>query len=158
MSDGDWRETANGNWVLPGTEGIEATVYATRDSEWGVVWNGARDSKARRLKKKFDSAENACRAAEAAIREGEQSLKWWPPEGQWQKGKKGGAYRKANGSVSSVKQARSGSWYAVNSAGRLLGQSGRACWFSTEGAARDAVDATASGSSQWSWVPSAQSD
>jgi hypothetical protein len=36
MSDCGWRETGNGNWVLPGVEGIEATVYATPDSKWGT--------------------------------------------------------------------------------------------------------------------------
>ena len=136
MSDSDWRETSNGNWVLPANEGIEATVYATAHSKWGVVWNGARDGKPRRLKQRFDSAEHACRAAGAAMHEGEQSLRWWPPDDQWQKGKKGGSYRKLNGLTLSVKQATSKSWYAVNSAGRLLGQGGRASWFGTEDEAR----------------------
>jgi hypothetical protein len=153
MSDCDWRETGNGNWVLPAIEGIEATVYAASESKWGVVWNGARDGQPRRLKQKFDSAEDACHAAEAAMHEGEQSLRWWPTDDQWQKAKKGGAYRKLNGLVVSVKQAKSKSWYAVNSVGGLLGQGGRASWFGTEDEARAAVNAMASGSSHWSWVP-----
>jgi hypothetical protein len=152
MSDYDWRETGNGNWVLPGVEGIEATVYTTPDSKWGAVWNGAHDGKLRRLKNKLDSAEDACRAAETAMNEGEQSHRWWPPDDQWQKSKKGGAYRKHNGLVVSVKQAKSTRWYAVNSAGGFLGQAGRTSWFATQEDARAAVDAFASGSSRWSWV------
>jgi hypothetical protein len=153
MSDCGWRETSNGNWVLPGTDGIEATAYATSDAKWGVIWNGAPDGRPRRLKQKCDSAEEACDAAEFAMHEGEQSRRWWPPDDQWQKTKSGGAYRKLNGRVVSVKQAKSGSWYAVNWAGGLLGQGGCASWFRTEEEARAAVTALASGSSQWSWCP-----
>ena len=107
MTEGDWRETGNGNWVLPGLEGVEATVYATHDSMWGAIWNGALDGKPRRLKAKLDSAEEACCAVETAIGEGERSLMWWPPDDHWQKSKKGGCYRKLNGaSVLSNKQNR----------------------------------------------------
>jgi hypothetical protein len=148
---GDWRETNNGNWVL--IDGVlQATVYATEGSLWGGIWNGAGDGKARRLKEKCDSAEEACRAVESAIEEGESSLRWWPPDDTWAARKDGGCYRKLNGLVISVKQAKSKSWYVVNSAGALLGRSGRAAWFPTEGEARDAANASAAGVGDWGWV------
>lgn len=155
MSDYGWRENSNGNWVLTDMGETEATVYATRQCEWGVIWNGAADGRPRHLKQKCASAEDACRAAETAMDEGEQSARWWPPHDQWQMRKGGGAFRKVNGGVVSVKQAKSGSWYAVSSAGGLLGQGGRASWFRTEEEARAAVTALASGSSDWSWCPAA---
>jgi hypothetical protein len=152
MTEGDWRETGNGNWVLPGLEGVEATVYTTHDSMWGAIWNGALDGKPRRLKAKLDSAEEACRAIETAIEEGEQSLRWWPPDDHWQKSKKGGCYRKLNGGTVSVKQAKSKAWYAVNAVGGLVGIGDRPSWFATETEARSAVDALASGTGEWRWV------
>jgi hypothetical protein len=152
MSDEGWRETSNGNWVLLGIEIVEATVYATADCRWGAIWNGALDGKPRRLKAKLDTAEEACRAVETAIEEGDWSEMWWPPEDQWQKGKKGNCYRKVNGITVSIKQARSKSWYAVNSAGGRIGFCGRTSWFATEAQARSAVDALASGIGEWRWV------
>ena len=37
------------------------------------------DDKPRRLKGKHPSAEEAIAATEAAIAEGQKSMKWWPP-------------------------------------------------------------------------------
>jgi hypothetical protein len=38
--ENDWIETSNGNCILAGDGGVEATVYAA-GSEWGANWNGA---------------------------------------------------------------------------------------------------------------------
>lgn len=148
MSEG-WIENTNGNWLLL-DDGLEATVYKA-GSEWGTVWNGARDGSARRLKGKHATAEEARAAAETAIAEGLNSIKWWPPDEQWQQSQKGGYYRKHNGQLISMKKAKSGSSFATN--GRAsLGRYGRAIWFPTPEEARAAVDAFASSASEWHWV------
>src|SRR6266702_1148775 len=113
---GEWKENGNGNWVLIDDYGdLVSTVYARNDS-WRAIWNGARDGKARRLKATFDTAEDACRAAETAIAEGKGSTKWWPPDDEWLPTKTGGYYRKRGGSIVSVKESKTKSWYAVSMA------------------------------------------
>ena len=148
--DCDWKESATGNWLLVGDAGIEATVYQA-GSDWGAVWNGASDGKSRRLKAKHESPEETMAAAEAAIAAGEGSRLWWPPDHQWLPTKKGVFYRKHNGMVISVKQARSGSWFATNSSA-TLGRYGRTTWFSTDAEARSAADAYAGGLGEWQWI------
>jgi hypothetical protein len=148
MNDG-WVENANGNWVLL-DDGLEATVYKA-GSEWGTVWNGAPDGRARRLKAKHTTAEEAMAAAESAIAEGPNSIKWWPPDEQWQQSQKGGYYRKHDGQLISVKKAKTGSWFAT-SGNASLGRYGRMTWFRTPEEARAAVDAFASGASEWHWL------
>jgi hypothetical protein len=129
----DWIENSNGNWVLI-DDGVEATVYEAGD-EWSAVWNGAPDGKARRLKAKYSTSEEAIAAVEAAIAEGPNSMRWWPPDDQWLPTKKGGYYRKYNGVVISVKQARSGAWFVTNGSASL-GRYGRTTWFTTDAEAR----------------------
>ncbi len=148
--DYEWKETGNGNWVLLGDDGVEATVYQATD-RWGAIWNGAPDGKPRHLKAKYPSAEEAIAATEAAIAEGSSSMKWWPPEDQWLPAKKGGYYRKHNGVVISVKQARTGSWFVTNGTASL-GRYGRTTWFATDAEARNAFDAFAGGSGEWQWI------
>ena len=149
--DYDWKETENGNWVLL-DDGVVATVYKA-GNEWGAVWNGAPDGKPRRLVAKLPSSDETISAAETAIAEGERSLRWWPPECDWRQNKKGdGFYRKHNGLTISVKQAKSGSWYAINLHGALLRQGGRPTWFASAAEARNAVDGFADGIGTWTWV------
>jgi hypothetical protein len=143
-------ETENGNWVLL-DDGLVATVYKAGD-EWGAVWNGAPDGKPRRLPGKRPSSDETIAAAEAAIAEGERGLRRWPPECDWRQNKKGdGFYRMHNGLTISVKQAKSGSWYAINLHGALLGQGGRPTWFAAAAEARNAVDRFADGTGTWTW-------
>ena len=149
--DGDWHETESGNVALIEDGELEATVYRAGPS-WGAVWNGAADGRPRRMKQKCDDPETAMSSVETAIAEGKDSMRWWPPDDEWQKTKKGGFYRKLNGLTVSVKQAKSGSWYAVNSAGEFLGNGGRTTWFSTDNEARAAVNAIAAGCGDWTWV------
>jgi hypothetical protein len=141
----DWRENGNGNWVLPGDEGIEATVYAA-GSEWGAVWNGASDGKARRLKGKYPSSQETIAATEAAI-----TLKWWGPDDQWLPNRTGGYYRRHNGMVVSVKRTKRGSWFVTNGSASL-GRYGQTTWFATDVEARSAFDVFARGGLDWQWI------
>jgi len=150
MSDG-WIENNKGNWVLRGDGVVYATVYAT-NSGWGAIWNGGGDGVARRLKAKFEDAGEAIDALESAAMEGDASAKWYPPDEGWKERKKGGYYRKVHGAVVSVKQAKSGSWYAVHMDGGLLGQSGRPMWFHAPDEVCKAVDELDDGSDVWHWI------
>jgi hypothetical protein len=78
-------------------------------------------------------------------------MKWWPPDEQWQQARKGGYYRKHNGQVISVKQAKTGSWFATNGSASL-GRYGRTTWFPTAEEARAAVDAFTNGFGESQWV------
>lgn len=147
-----WNENENGNWVLLDDCGVQATVYRTKMG-WRAIWNGAEDGKSRRLSGWSDSAEEAMFAADIAIEEGERSPRWAVPEDDWRETKKGGGYyRKYEGAIISVKQARSGAWYAVSMGGALLGQGGRPTWFSIALEARKAVNALLRGDGGWAWV------
>jgi hypothetical protein len=149
VSEG-WIENSNGNWVLL-DDGLEATVYRA-GSEWGAVWNGAPDGRARKLKAKHLTAEEAMAAAEAAIAEGANSIKWWPPDDQWRITTKGDSYyRRHHGGTISVKRTRRGSWYVTNGSASL-GCFGRTNWFASDGEARTAFDAFARGEGKWHWV------
>lgn len=149
----DWKETTNGNWVLIDTGDLIATVHSTENG-WGAIWNGAADGiRGRRLKVKFQSAEEAMRIVESAIAEGERSPRWEEMKTGWKKTKKGnGYYRKHGGVTISVKQAKSGSWYAVNMHGLRLGQANRTTWFPTAEQAREAVAAFLGGDYKWCWT------
>jgi hypothetical protein len=152
MNADGWIENPNGNWVWIRCGELVATVYATDDNEWCAIWNGAADSSSRRLKGKFDCAEDAQEEVEVADGEGEESPKWHPPDDQWIERKGGGYYRKVNGLVVSVKQAKSKSWYAVRMGGGLLGRSGRTSWFSTAEKACRAVDELNAAGGDWRWM------
>jgi hypothetical protein len=146
----DWTENRNGNWVLIGDDGIEATVYKSGD-EWGGVWNGAEDGKPRRLKAKYTSATEAMAATESAIAEGSNSLRWWPPDDQWLPTKTDGYYRRHNGTVVSVKRTKRGSWFVTNG-NASLGRYGHTTWFTTDAEARTAFDTFPRGSDGWQWI------
>jgi hypothetical protein len=148
--DEGWVENSNGNWLLIDGREHEATVHKT-DFEWRTVWNGAPDGKARRLKAKHPTAEEQMTATEAAIAEGANSIKWWPPDDQWKQSKSGGYYRAQNGQLISVKKARTGSWFATNGSASLV-RYGRKAWFPTAEEARAAIDAFARREGDWHWV------
>jgi hypothetical protein len=141
-----WVENDNGNlvWICSGE--VIATVFTYSDESWGAVWNGSEDSEPRFLKARCDSAEEALSLLEDAIEEGDESPMWWPLGNQWTQSKKGSFYRKVDGAIISVKQAKSGSWYAVGMDG-MLGQGGRPMWFNSAAEARKAVDRFALGNS-----------
>jgi hypothetical protein len=146
-----WIENDKGNWVLICCSEVEATVYYTNDG-WGGIWNGARGRSARRLKAKFNDAEDARTAMETAIGQGPACARWKPPDDEWLKTKVGGYYRRVHRRIVSVKQAKSKSWYAVNMDGALLGSDGSSTWFATAEEACSAVDACAGGRGSWRWI------
>jgi hypothetical protein len=151
MGEG-WMLNSRGNWVWVDHTGARATVYEGTDGMWGAIWNGANDQKPRRLKGKFECPEEARFAVEAADRQGELSDRWYPPDDEWQESKKGGYHRRLNGAVVAVKQARSGSWYAVRMDGSRLGEHGAPSWFNTAAEACRAVNAFAARRGNYSWI------
>jgi hypothetical protein len=149
MSDG-WVENGKGNWVLLDGD-HEATVYRT-DLDWRAIWNGASDGRARKLKAKHPTAEEAMAAAETAIAEGPNSMKWWPPDDQWRKTTRGdGYYRRYSGATISVKRTTRGSWFVTNGTASL-GRFGRTNWFASDAEARNAFDGFTRGEGDWHWV------
>lgn len=150
LADG-WIENINGNMVWINCGEVLATAYQTDDGMWGGIWNGASDGRARRLKAKYDCADEAQEAIEAADSEGSASLRWWPPDDEWIAAKKGGYYRRVNGTTVAVKQAKSKSWYASSING-LLGQHGRTSWFATADEVCRAVDAYAVDDNGLCWI------
>lgn len=151
MSD-KWIVNENGNHIWVASNGPRATVYPTPDHTWAAVWNGALDGRPRRLKEKFAYPEDAEDAVEVADNEGQESDKWWPPDAEWIANKNGGYRRKVNGVVVSVKQAKSGSWYATRMGGMMLGQNGQTTWFRTAGEACGAVNAYEARQGSWRWI------
>ncbi len=147
-----WIENSKGNWVWVSSDRLRATVYGTHDGMWGAIWNGAVDGRPRRLKAKFECAEDARETVEIAALEGAASPKWYPPDDEWLKSKKGGYYRRVNGEIVSVKQAKSKSWYAVSMGGALLGVNDRPVWFRTADEAAKAVTELAAGMGDWHWI------
>jgi hypothetical protein len=147
----NWLENFAGNFVLIESGMPSATVYRAGVA-WGGVWNGAADGAARRLKGKWDTAEEACDAMESAIGEGPNSNQWWPRDGAWLRAKKGNLYTKVNNLTISVKPATSGNFYVVNSAGGILGCGGLTSWFSTEKEATAASDELIGQRGDWAWV------
>lgn len=140
-----WVENNNGNWVWIYGGEVIATVFTYSDESWGAVWSGSGDGEPRFLKARCNSAEEAQSLLEDAIEEGDGSSLWWPANNQWTESKKGSYYRKVDGATISVKQAKSGSWYAAGIDG-VLGQGGRPMWFKTAEEACKAVDLFAVGS------------
>jgi hypothetical protein len=134
----------------PGHGAVIATVYATDDGCSGAVLNDTGDGP-RRLKGKHRSAEDVQEIVEQVERDGIDPDQWYPPDGEWQPRKGGGHYRKLYGSIVSVKQAKSGAWYAAMS-GAMLGQRGQLMWFADEHEAMRAVDQSEHRVGGWEWI------
>jgi hypothetical protein len=150
MSIEKWVENAKGNLVAVGDDRVIGTVYRTDDGCWSAVWNKAAD-RPLRLKGKRRSAEEVQDTIERAESVGIDPDKWYPPDSEWQPRKEGGHYRKLSGAIVSVKQARSGSWYATMS-GALLGQGGEPTWFANEHEAMAAVDQSERRRGDRAWI------
>jgi hypothetical protein len=150
-----WFENSKGNWVWWIDGGARATVYNASNDMWAAVWNGAADGRSRRLKRRFEDAGDAIEAVEEADQEGDDSPLWFQPDGGWwTKNKKGeGFHCKVDGTTFSVKQAKSGSWYAVTVDG-MLGQNGAIRWHRTVEEARQAVDEFLVGKGGWHLINS----
>jgi hypothetical protein len=151
MSIDRWGENAKGNYVALGDGGVIGTVYRTQDGRWSAVWNGGAGGQPQRLKGEHWSAEEVQEIIEQTEREGMDPDEWYPPDAEWQQATKGGYYRRLLGSVVSVKQAKSGSWYATMN-GALIGQRGQPMWFADEHEAMRAVDQSEHRRGGWEWI------
>ena len=150
MSIEKWVRNAKGKLVAVTSGRIIGTVYQTDDGCWSAVWNNATD-RPLRLKGKRRSAEEVQDIIERAEAAGITPDNWYPPDNEWQSRKKGGHYRKLSGSTVSVKQAKSGSWYAAIKGGSL-GQGGQPAWFTDEREAMAAVDQLRHRRGGWEWI------
>jgi hypothetical protein len=150
MSIDGWIESQNGNWVLISDGDLRGTVYRNNRGLWGAIWNAP--DRSRLMTQTFDYPGEAQEAIERAETHGviNENL-WWPEDG-WTKSKIGSFYRRIDGAVVSVKQAKSKSWYAVTSCGRVLGKQGRPAWFPTAEEGIAAVMAYTAGSGDWEWI------
>jgi hypothetical protein len=151
MSIDRWIENAKGNHVALGDGRVIGTVYQTKEGRWGGVWSGEADGQPQRLKGEYWSAEEVQEIIQQTDRDGMDPDQWYPPDGEWQQAKNGGYYRRLLGSIVSVKQARSGSWYATMN-GALIGQGGLPTWFADERAARAAVNQSENRGGGWEWI------
>jgi hypothetical protein len=125
----EWNENSNGNYVYVIDTDDIMTVFKNRDGDWVGVY---RD---RFTKGSFDTAEEAMKVMDSVL-EGDTSMLRAPPIRGWIKNKAGsGFHRRTRGGVVSVKQSKSGSWYAIIN-GSLLGDE----WFKSPEAAKTAVD------------------
>jgi hypothetical protein len=151
MSIDRWVENAKGNYVAFGDGGVIGTVYRKQNGHWSAIWNGETDGMPQRLKGEYSSAEEVQEIIEQTDRDGVYPDRWYPPDCEWQPRKGGGSYRKLHGSIVSVRQARSGSWYAAMQ-GALLGQCGKPTWFTDQHEAMTAVDQSQHRRGGWEWI------
>jgi hypothetical protein len=151
MSIEKWICNAKGNFVALGGGAVIGTVYQKDDGSWGGVWSGGAGEVPQRLRGEYWSAEEVQEIIEQTERDGMDHDQWYPPDGEWQEAKKGGFYRRLRGSIVSVKQAKSGSWYA-SSDGALLGKNGAPYWFLDEQEAMTAVDRSENRCDGWEWI------
>jgi hypothetical protein len=137
MSIERWVENAKGNHVALRNSGIISTAYPTRHGGWSAVWAGGARGHSQRLKGEHWSLEEVQEIIEQTERDGMDPGRRYPPDREWQHSNKGGYHRRLFGSIVSVKQAKSGSWYAARNGG-LLGQRGQPTWFADEREAKAA--------------------
>lgn len=125
----EWNENSNGNYVYVIDSDDIMTVFKNRDGDWVGAY------KDRFTKGKFDTAEEAMEVMDSVL-EGDTSMLRAPPIRGWIKNKAGSGYhRHTSDGIASVKQSKSGSWYAIIE-GSLL----RDEWFNTAQGAMAAVD------------------
>ena len=101
----DWYESNNGNYVYSISKGDVMTVYKKKDGDWGGIYDG------RYLRGSYANPEEAQERMESWIIDGDSSLEAPPRILGWQPAKKGGFYKKANGGIATVKQAKSSKWF-----------------------------------------------
>ncbi len=111
MSD-EWITNPKGNrvWVQGGSH--VATVFSKNDGGWGAVIGGLL------LAGQAKSAEDMMARVEDVLLQPDKA-RYVLPKGAWQRTKAGGYFKKTNGGIISVKQAKSGSWYATSQHGML---------------------------------------
>jgi hypothetical protein len=151
MSIDRWVENAKGNLVALGNGSVIGTVYRTHGGRWSGVWTGGTEGQPLRLKGEYWSPKAVQEVIERTERDGMDPDRWYPPDHKWQSAKKGGYYRRLFGSTVSVKQAKSGSWYATTNGG-LLGRRGQPVWFIDGREAMAAVDQSEDRRGSWEWI------
>jgi hypothetical protein len=149
MSIDRWIENAKGNHVALADGRVIGTVYQTKEGRWSGVWSGEVDGQRQRLQGEYWSVEEVQEIIEQTDRDGMDPDQWCPPDGEWQPRK--GALQGLYGSIVSVKQAKSGAWYAAMS-GAMLGQRGQPMWFADEHEAMRAVDQSEHRRGGWEWI------
>ena len=127
-----WNETANGNFVYVIEKDNLMTVFKRKsDDGWGGVYDGSF------LKGEFDTPEEAQKAMEEFVFEGNDNLASKPIQlNTWLKTKKGGYYKTSEDGTISIKKASSGKWCIVSSKLGLIENQ----WFDTAMEAKEKAD------------------
>ena len=123
----EWHQTPKGNYTSFDF-GSPYTVFRNEDGEWQVV-HADEFSHAQ-----FDTAETAKAAVEDHLR-GDYPLAFKSRTSGWRAAKKGGYYRVTRRGIATVKQTKTGSWFAIV-AGELI----EGMWFPNREEAQAYVD------------------
>jgi hypothetical protein len=128
-----WTENENGNFVhVIDTDEVMTVFKKTGSGEWSGVYDG------KFLKGSYDSPEEAQKALERFVFNGEAKLAKAFPTG-WQASKKGGYYKRSANGIVTVKQATSGKWYICSDKGLVSKNK----WFDTAEEAKQKANAFA---------------
>jgi hypothetical protein len=120
---GEWSTNSKGNKVLLDYDSLIATVFHKDDDTWGAIING------QLLVGSAVSAEDMMEHVQEVLLH-PYKARYVPPKGTWLRSKAGGYYKRAHGTTISVKQAKTGSWFAASREG-MLSVGGKARWFAT---------------------------
>jgi hypothetical protein len=131
---GEWTTNSKDNKVLLDYDSVIATVFHKEDDTWGAVING------QLLVGSADSAEDMMEHVQEVLLQPDKA-RYVPPKGAWLRSKAGGYYKRTVGGTVSVKQAKSGSWYATSQAG-MLPSPEKPRWFATAAEAMRFADLT----------------
>ncbi len=123
----EWHQSLKGNFTTF-DYGHAYTVFRNRDNLWQVAHQEAFS------RQMFESVEEAKSAAESHSL-GIDVLDFRSPERGWQATKQGGFYRRARDGIDTVKQAKSGSWFATHN-GELF----EGLWFDSREEAQAYLD------------------
>jgi hypothetical protein len=121
----EWKESQNGNFYRPLDGDVIVTVCLCKDGRW----RGISDDKI--TGESFDAAEKAM----SAIDDDEVTfIPFRPRDTGWKAAKRGGFYRQVHGTIYTIKQATSGSWFVMVGDVFVKDQ-----WFSSVDAAKEYV-------------------
>jgi len=121
----EWKESQNGNFYRTLDSGLIVTVCLCKDG----LWRGICDNKI--TSGFFESAERAMKGIDRG------DITFIPMRAHdtgWKTAKKGGFYRQVHGTIYTIKQATSGSWFVMD--GDTLVENH---WFPTADAAKKHV-------------------
>jgi hypothetical protein len=121
----EWKESQNGNFYRTLDSGLIVTVYLCKDG----LWRGISDNKI--TSEFFKSAEKAMKGID---RDDINFIPMRARDTGWKTAKKGGFYRQVHGTIYTIKQATSGSWFVMVGDVFVKDQ-----WFSSVDAAKEYV-------------------